>query len=100
MYVDESVTKFGQGTQGDAAVIEEARTLVGTPLVHTIMRGDLNVTLTEQGTLESFDNTEIKCEVRGAGTINWVIENGTQVKRGDELVRLENKQILMKCRYY
>ena len=73
--------------------IEEARRLVGTPLVHTIMRGDLNVTLTEQGTLESFDNTEIKCEVRGAGTINWVIQNGTQVKRGDELVRLENKQI-------
>ncbi len=75
------------------AFIEEARRLVGTPLVHTIMRGDLNVTLTEQGTLESFDNTEIKCEVRGAGTINWVIENGTQVKQGDELVRLENKQI-------
>jgi multidrug efflux pump subunit AcrA (membrane-fusion protein) len=75
------------------ASIEEARELVGSALVHTIKRGNLLVTLTEQGTLESSDNRQIKCKVRGNSTINWVIENGTQVKPGDELVRLENKQI-------
>jgi len=91
--VESGLQEGDQVVLNPTAFIEEARTLVGTPLVHTIMRGDLNVTLTEQGTLESSDNTEIKCEVRGNGTINWVIENGTQVKRGDELVRLENKQI-------
>lgn len=73
--------------------IEEARELVGASLVHTIERGDLLVTLTEQGALESSDNTQIKCKVRGNSTINWVIESGTQVQPGDELVRLENKQI-------
>jgi HlyD family secretion protein len=62
----------------------------GPKLTHTITRGDLIVTVTEQGTLESAVNTEIKCKVRGAEIpIIWVIEGGTEVKLGDELVRLE-----------
>ncbi len=61
----------------------------GPVLTHTITRDDLLVTLTEQGTLESSDNTEIKCKVRGESTVNWVIEGGTEVKPGDELVRLD-----------
>jgi len=62
---------------------------IGSKLTHTITRGDLIVTVTEQGTLESADNTEIKCKVRGAEIpIIWVIEGGTEVKPGDELVRL------------
>jgi len=43
-------------------------------LTHKITRGDPIVTVTEQGTLESSDNTEIKCKVRGQNTIIWVIE--------------------------
>jgi multidrug efflux pump subunit AcrA (membrane-fusion protein) len=62
-------------------------------LTHTIMRGDLIVTVTEQGTLESADNTEIKCKVRGNNTIIWVIESGSVVKPGDELVRLDTLAI-------
>jgi multidrug resistance efflux pump len=63
---------------------------IGPRLTHTITRGDLIVTVTEQGTLESAENTEIKCKVRTAAVpIIWVIEGGTQVKPGDELVRLE-----------
>jgi hypothetical protein len=59
-------------------------------LTHTITRGDLIVTVTEQGTLESSVNTEIKCKVRGAQIpIIWVIESGTEVEQGDELIRLE-----------
>ncbi|MHB0959318.1 MAG: efflux RND transporter periplasmic adaptor subunit [Pirellulaceae bacterium] len=56
---------------------------------HTISREELLVTITEQGTLESSDNTEIKCRVRGESTVNWVIEGGTMVKPGDDLVRLD-----------
>ena len=62
-------------------------------LTHTIKRGDLIVTVTEQGTLESFDNTEIKCKVRGSSTVTWVIESGTVVKPGEELVLLDTKRI-------
>jgi len=61
----------------------------GSLLTHTITRGDLVVSVTEQGTLESANNTEIKCKVRGQSTIIWVIEAGTAVKPGDELIRLD-----------
>ena len=62
-------------------------------LLHTVRRGDLAVSVTEQGTLESSNNTEIKCKVRGWSTVIWVIEGGTEVKPGDELVRLDTKNI-------
>ena len=65
----------------------------GPKLTYTITRGDLLVTVTEQGMLESSDNTEIKCKVRGYSTVIWVVEGGTTVKAGDELVRLDTKRI-------
>ncbi len=62
-------------------------------LMHTIARGDLTVSVTEQGTLESSDNTEIKCKVRGDSTVIWVVETGTEVQPGDDLVRLDTLEI-------
>ncbi|WP_372898840.1 efflux RND transporter periplasmic adaptor subunit [Stieleria sp.] len=68
-------------------------TVNGPHLTHTISRGDLVVSVTEQGTLESSNNTEIKCQIRGFSTIIWVVEGGTVVQPGDELVRLDTKRI-------
>jgi multidrug resistance efflux pump len=65
----------------------------GPRLAHRITRGSLLVTAIEQGLLESAENREIKCKVRGHNTVIWVIGNGTVVKPGDELVRLETRQI-------
>ncbi len=62
-------------------------------LTHKISRGDLLVSVIEQGVLESSENTEIKCKVRGNNTVIWVIENGSQVKKGDVLVRLDTLAI-------
>lgn len=63
-------------------------------LTHTIARQDLNVTVTENGTLESANNTEIRCRVRGANlTIVSIVDNGTEVKPGDVLVRIDTKTI-------
>ena len=45
--------------------------------IHEVSRGELLVTVTEQGTLESSNNTEIKCRVRGDSVITSVIESGT-----------------------
>jgi len=62
---------------------------IGPRLTHTVKRGDLIVTVIEQGTLESKENTEIKCKIRTAAVpITWVIESGSEVKPGDVLVRL------------
>jgi len=66
---------------------------LGPKLTHTITRGDLIVTITAQGLLESSDNVEIKNKVRGRSTVIWVIESGTEVKPGDELVRLDTQVI-------
>ncbi len=62
-------------------------------LTHRITRGDLTVTVTAQGILESSENVEIKNEVRGQSTVTWVIESGTVVQPGDELVRLDTQVI-------
>jgi HlyD family secretion protein len=62
-------------------------------LTHTIARSDVVITVMEQGTLESSDNTEIKCQVRGENTVIWVVENGSQVEPGDVLVRLDTLAI-------
>jgi len=66
---------------------------IGLEVTHTITRGDLIVTVTEQGTLESAENTKVKCRVRGQNTIIWVVESGSIVKTGDELVRLDTLAI-------
>ncbi|MHC4582792.1 MAG: HlyD family secretion protein, partial [Planctomycetota bacterium] len=65
----------------------------GPQLTHTVRRSDLIVTVTEQGTLESSSNTEIRCKVRGQSVITSVVEDGTYVEPGDELVRLDTLAI-------
>ncbi|QDV82598.1 efflux RND transporter periplasmic adaptor subunit [Planctomycetes bacterium TBK1r] len=62
-------------------------------LTHRVSPGKLAVTVTENGTVESSNNEEIKCMVKGGSTVLWVIETGTIVKPGDELVRLDTSQI-------
>ena len=62
-------------------------------LSHTVARGTLAVTVTENGAVESSNNKEIKCLVKGGSTVLWVIETGTMVQSGDELVRLDQSQI-------
>jgi len=61
----------------------------GERMTHIVRRGNLVVSITEQGTLESSENTEIKCKVRGRNTVIWVIDSGSIVEEGDELVRLD-----------
>ena len=84
------------------AVVAAARNLKSTPvedrslgpaLTHRVAIGNLSVTVIEQGTLESAENTEIKCKVRGENTIIWVVEPGTLVREGDELMRLDTLAI-------
>ena len=62
-------------------------------LTHTMALGSLSVTVTENGAVESSNNKEIKCLVQGGSTVLWVIETGTLVKSGDELVRLDQSKI-------
>lgn len=62
-------------------------------LTHTVALGDLMVTVTENGAVESSNNKEIKCLVQGGSTVLWVIEAGTMVSPGEELIRLDQSKI-------
>ncbi|MEL6895774.1 MAG: hypothetical protein AAFP90_06720, partial [Planctomycetota bacterium] len=64
-----------------------------TQLTYRVSRGDLTVTINEQGILESNKNHEIKSKVRGFNAVLWIVESGTHVQEGDELVRLDALQI-------
>lgn len=67
-----------------------SRNELSTRLIHRITRGDLAVTVTEQGMLESAENLEIKSKVRGYNAVLWIVDSGTFVEEGDELVRLNS----------
>lgn len=70
-------------------------------IYHTVSRGDLPITVTERGNLESQHNIEVICEVddiEGDGMqgtqILWIVPNGTSVKQGDLLVEFDSAKHL------
>jgi HlyD family secretion protein len=58
-------------------------------LTHTVGRGELLVTVTEDGNLESASNLDIKCQVAGGSSILWIVPDGSEVKAGDKIVELD-----------
>lgn len=62
-------------------------------LTEKVRKSDLVVSIAEDGAVESAHNVDIKCEVQGGATILWLIKDGTLVKKGDELVRLDSSLI-------
>ncbi|MBA60967.1 MAG: hypothetical protein CMJ76_01255 [Planctomycetaceae bacterium] len=56
---------------------------------HVVRLGDMEVSVTEQGSLESSDNVEIICRVRGQNTVTSVVESGTYVEKGDVVLTLD-----------
>ncbi len=62
-------------------------------LTEKVHRADLVVSIAEDGNVESAHNVDIKCEVKGGSTILWIVKDGTQVQKGDELVRMDSSPI-------
>jgi len=63
-------------------------------LTRPVAKSDLVISIVEDGNLESASNIELKCEVEGTNTtILWIIPDGTEVKKGDELVKLDSSSI-------
>ncbi|MBY0233271.1 MAG: hypothetical protein K2W96_28660 [Gemmataceae bacterium] len=79
---------WGQGSRADI-------------ITHTVGYERLQLTITERGTLESAENSDVVCRVKArsgsstiATTIRWVVEDGTQVKKGDRLVQLDDSGLI------
>ena len=59
-------------------------------LMHRIQRGSLEVIVRGEGILQSEENHEFKSKVRGRNAVLWIIDSGSYVEEGDELVRLDS----------
>jgi RND family efflux transporter MFP subunit len=64
-----------------------------------VERGDVARTVTERGSLEAVEKTDIICRARAAKpdqpatVIKWVIDDGTRVKKGDLLIELDDSAL-------
>jgi HlyD family secretion protein len=63
-------------------------------ILHKVKRETLHLTIVERGQLESANNRDIICRVRAgdkanATVIKWVVDDGSYVKAGQEVVRLD-----------
>lgn len=81
------------GTSAVLMLTTDSNEIESDALTHTVTSGPFFVSVIEQGALESSDNTEIKCQVRGRNTVTWVIPSGSIVEEGDELIRIDTKVI-------
>jgi RND family efflux transporter MFP subunit len=63
-------------------------------LLHTVERGDFELTVTERGEIEAFDVTEVRSLVKSptstGNAILKLVPEGTVVKKGDFLVELDS----------
>lgn len=62
-------------------------------LTHHVGRGELLITVTEDGNVESASNVDIKCQVAGGSSILWIVDDGQEVQKGDKLVELDTAQL-------
>jgi hypothetical protein len=68
---------------------------------HRVTYDRLQLTITERGALESAENSDIVCRVKARSqnstvstTIRWVIDDGTQVRRGDRLIQFDDSGLV------
>jgi HlyD family secretion protein len=59
----------------------------------TATRGDLRITVVEDGKLRAIKNHAIFPQLRGQSRISFLIPEGTTVKKGDKLVEFEKKPL-------
>ena len=56
-------------------------------------RGDLKITVTENGYLKAKNSTELKPEFQRRGTITWLVEEGSEVEEGETLVEFDKSEL-------
>lgn len=87
------VAAVAAGVYGYSHLNSSPRASTGAMLTHVVQPGDLLITVTEDGNLESANNVDIKCEVAGGSTILWLVKDGKLVEKGEELARLDSSQL-------
>ena len=63
-------------------------------LTASVVRGDLVITVSDRGELESAQSVQVVCEVEGGGKLVTIIPEGTKVKKGDEVARFDTDALM------
>src|SRR3954467_137775 len=58
-------------------------------ITSTVARGDLVITVTERGELESSQALQVNCDIEGGGKLVTIIPEGTRVTKGQEVARFD-----------
>jgi HlyD family secretion protein len=86
-----AISLLGGGAWGAAHLMSNRAEHVATNvLTAKVQRGELLVTVTEDGNLESAVNIDIKCEVAGGTSILWIVDDGKEVKKGEKIIELDS----------
>lgn len=64
------------------------------PLTAKATRGELKVTVTDRGELESSESVQVQCELEGGGKLVTIVPEGTRVKKGDEVAKLDTDALV------
>jgi multidrug efflux pump subunit AcrA (membrane-fusion protein) len=86
------------GTAGGAWYFNRHNGERADVILYKVKKEQLNVSVTEKGTLESAANYDIICRVRAgnknfATSIKWVIDDGTRIKPGQLLMELDDSAL-------
>lgn len=60
---------------------------------YTVKQGPLKISVTETGTIQPKEKLIIKNEVEGSTAITYIVEEGTEVKKGELLVQLDSSTL-------
>ena len=63
---------------------------------HEVKRGPLTISLTRSGTIHHRDKVIIQSTLEGSSTVIWLIDEGSQVKKGDLLLELAPTSFVQK----
>ncbi len=63
-------------------------------LTATVARGDLVITVSDRGELESAQSVQVVCEVEGGGKLVSIVTEGKKVKKGDEVAHFDTDTLL------
>lgn len=64
------------------------------PLTANVHAGEMKVTVTDRGELESINSLQVTCELEGGGKLVSILPEGTRVEKGDEVAKLDTDALM------
>jgi HlyD family secretion protein len=66
----------------------------GDVLSVSVVRGDLSITVSDRGELESAQSVQVVCEIEGGGRLVTIVTEGKKVRKGDEVARFDTDALM------